>query len=229
MLRLLDRTRNRLWIGLGASLACGIVLGVASAPVQAEPLYRWESADGTVSFTDDAKRVPERYRANVEQIDKSVLSGYSRYTPTDAAASAAYAERLAERLEVLRAANRADEEADAMQAENEIADTPARIRRAEKPRYVERRRAFLQPDGSIRYRHYRNQVSDGTRYDSPSLPVDPNDPHPVVTEQKQVKVPGQPITQTITVTRQGDRVLSVEKPRSHYHSLDFGEMSDYDQ
>jgi hypothetical protein len=55
-----------------------------------------------------------------------------------------------------------------------------------------------------------------------------NDPHPVVTEQKQVRVPGQPITQTITVTRQGDRVLSVEKPRSHYHSLDFGDLSDYE-
>ena len=36
-----------------------VAFGAASAPVSAEQLYRWESADGTVSFTDDVKRVPE--------------------------------------------------------------------------------------------------------------------------------------------------------------------------
>lgn len=223
------RKLSRLGTGVAAALACGFVAAASSAPVQAEPLYRWESADGTVSFTDDAKRVPERYREAAEQIDPSVLSGYGRYTPTDAAASQEYARRLAERLDMLRAANEADEEAQRALAEASALDAPRRIERAPKPRYIERRRAFLQPDGTIRYRHYRNQVDGaGTAYDTRSLPVDPNDPHPVVTEQKQVRVPGQPITQTITVTRQGDRVLSVEKPRSHYHSLDFGELSDYE-
>jgi hypothetical protein len=50
-----------------------------------------------------------------------------------------------------------------------------------------------------------------------------------VTEYKHVKVPGQPITQTIIVTRQGDRVLSVT-PRTglRYHTMDFGELSDYE-
>ena len=207
-----------------------VAIGSASAPVQAEVLYRWESEDGTVSFTDDAKRVPERYQKQAEQLDTSVLSGYGRYTPTDAVASQEYARRLAERLEVLRDANRSEEEALAEVGERAGVDARVPIERRAKPRYVERRRAFLQPDGSIRYRHYRNQVSDsGSVYDGPSLPVDPNDPSPVVTERKQVRVPGQPITQTITVTRQGDRVLSVDKPGSNYHSLDFGEMSDYDE
>jgi len=114
-------------------------------------------------------------------------------------------------------------------AEREVVGAPKGVERAQRPRYIDRRRAYLQPDGTIRYRHYRNQEdSSGTAYDGQSLPVDPNDPSPVVTEQKQVHVPGQPITQTITVTRQGDRVLSVEKPRSNYHTLDFGEMSDYE-
>ena len=223
--------RKLSWLGtrVAAALACGFVMGAWSAPVQAEPLYRWESADGTISFTDDAKRVPERYRESAKQIDTSVLSGYGRYTPTDAAASQEYAKRLKERLETLREANRVDEEAERALAESDAIQAPRGIERAARPRYIERRRAFLQPDGTIRYRHYRNQVDgSGSAYDSPSLPVDPNDPHPVVTEQKQVRVPGQPITQTITVTRQGDRVLSVEKPRSHYHSLDFGELSDYE-
>jgi hypothetical protein len=202
--------------------------GAASAPVQAEQLYRWESADGTVSFTDDAKRVPERYRSATEQIDTNALAGYGRYTPTDAAASQEYTKRLAERLDMLREANRAEGER-AAPTERETVDAPRRIERATKPHYIERRRAYLQPDGTIRYRYSRNQDSSaGNVYDGPSLPVDPNDPSPVVTEQKQVRVPGQPITQTITVTRQGDRVLSVEKPGSNYHTLDFGEMSDYD-
>ena len=224
----MSRKLSWLGTGVGAALACGFVVGASNMPAQAEPLYRWESADGTVSFTDDAKRVPERYRETAKQIDTSVLSGYGRYTPTDAAASQEYAKRLAERLEVLRAANQTDEAAQRALAEREGVDAPRRIERASKPRYIERRRAFLQPDGTIRYRHYRNQADSGTTSDTASLPVDPNDPRPVVTEQKQVRVPGQPITQTITVTRQGDRVLSVEKPRSHYFSLDFGELSDYE-
>jgi len=203
--------------------------GAASAPVQAEQLYRWESPDGTVSFTDDAKRVPERYRRAAEQIDTNSLAGYGRYTPTDAIASQEYAKRLAERLEILREANRTEEGERSALAEREVVGTPKGVERAQRPRYIDRRRAYLQPDGTIRYRHYRNQEdSSGTAYDGQSLPVDPNDPSPVVTEQKQVHVPGQPITQTITVTRQGDRVLSVEKPRSNYHTLDFGEMSDYE-
>ena len=201
----------------------------ASAPVHAEQLYRWKSADGTVSFTDDAKRVPERYRGAAEQIDTNSLAGYGRYTPTDAIASQEYAKRLAERLEILREANRTEQGERSALAEREVVGAPKGVERAQRPRYIDRRRAYLQPDGTIRYRHYRNQEdSSGTAYDGQSLPVDPNDPSPVVTEQKQVHVPGQPITQTITVTRQGDRVLSVEKPRSNYHTLDFGEMSDYE-
>lgn len=222
--------RKLSWMQTSASavIAGGFALIAWSAPVQAELLYRWESADGTVSFTDDAKRVPERYRKDAEQLDTSVLSGYGRYTPTDAVASQEYAKRLAERLEMLREANRV-EEASAERAEREVADAPRGIGRAPKPRYIERRRAYLQPDGTIRYRYSRNEQSSAANvYDGPSLPVDPNDPSPVVTEQKQVRVPGQPITQTITVTRQGDRVLSVEKPSSNYHSLDFGDMSDYE-
>ncbi len=222
--------RKLSWLQASASavIASGLVLGAWSAPVQAELLYRWESADGTVSFTDDAKRVPERYQKTAEQLDTSVLSGYGRYTPTDAVASQEYAKRLAERLAMLREANRADEER-VEGAEREAVAAPRGVERAPKPRSIERRRAYLQPDGSIRYRYTRNEQSSATNeYDGPTLPVDPNDPSPVVTEQKQVRVPGQPITQTITVTRQGDRVLSVEKPSSNYHTLDFGEMSDYD-
>ena len=206
-------------------LASVLVFGAANAP--AEQLYRWESPDGTVSFTDDARRVPERYRNSATQIDTNSLAGYGRYTPTDAAATEAYAKRLNERLEGLRAANEADESAVRDRAERErLAPAPAPSRIANQTRRVERRRAVVQPDGSIRYRYSSNEVPDFTS--TPSLPVDPNDPTPVVTEQRRVRVPGQPITQTVTVTRQGDRVLSVVAPDSNYHTLDFGDLSDYE-
>jgi hypothetical protein len=209
------RKLSRLGTGVAAALACGFVMGAWSAPVQAEPLYRWESADGTVSFTDDAKRVPERYRESAKQIDTSVLSGYGRYTPTDAAASQEYAKRLNERLEVLRAANRADQvAAEPDEVAVEGGATPAQ------KRYIQERRRMH--DG--RYRYYRTEAPQ-----TASLPVDPDDPNPVVTEYKHVKVPGQPITQTVIVTRQGDRVLSVT-PRTplRYHKMDFGNLSDYE-
>jgi hypothetical protein len=207
-------------------LSSMFAIGAASAPVQAEQLYRWESPDGTVSFTDDAKRVPERYRDTAEQIDTNALAGYGRYTPTDAAATDAYTKRLNDRLEMLREANEMDERAAHDVAERERVAPAVQTRIATQTRRIERRRPVLQPDGSIRWR-YSTETPEFTS--SPSLPVDPNDPTPVVTEQRRVRVPGQPITQTVTVTRQGDRVLSVVVPDSNYHTLDFGDLSDLEK
>ena len=200
-----------------------LVFAATGAPVHAEQLYRWESSDGTVSFTDDAKRVPDRYRERAEQIDTNALAGYGRYTPTDRAATEAYAERLNARLETLRAFNE-DTGAPIDAAAPGPVATPTQI--VNRPRRIERRRPYLAQDGSIRYRYSSYAGPELTT--TPSLPVDPNDPTPVVTEQKRVRVPGQPITQTVTVTRQGDRVLSVAVPESNYHTLDFGDLSDYE-
>ena len=202
---------RKLKLLLSSIFACGAL----NAPVHAGQLYRWESADGTVSFTDDAKRVPERYRGASKQIDTNALAGYGRYTPTDAAATETYEKRLNERLEALRAANDVDEAtADADDVAVEEGATPGQ------KRYIQKRRRLA--DGS--YRYYRVEAPQTV-----ALPVDPSDPNPVVTEYKHVKVPGQPITQTVIVTRQGDRVLSVT-PRTplRYHTMDFGNLSDYE-
>jgi hypothetical protein len=183
-------------------------------------LYRYETADGTVAFTDDAKRIPERYREGATTIEPSVLDGYGRYTPADKAASETSAERLEARLAKLRAANApvADEAEEAV-APAAVASAPP-VRRD-----IKRRRAFKDANGKTYYRYYRDWT---TVENGGSLPVDPSDPNPVVTEKRRVKVPGQPITQTVTVVRQGDRVLSTQAPRSHYHSLDFDELSDFE-
>lgn len=208
----------------GAAVAVGSI--AAGAPLaSAEPgaLYRWETADGTIAFTDDPRRVPERYRDGATTIDRSVLADYGRYTATDAEASQSQAERREERLAALRAANEAEEAeaADATDAAAAIAAAPAPVTRD-----IDRRRRFVRPDGTSYYRYYRNRTT--VQAPGATLPVDPNDPNPVVTERRRVRVPGQPLTQTVTVTRQGDRVLSVVKPGSNYHTLDFDELSDFE-
>lgn len=206
-------------IGAGALVAGGLFAGATSASAEAGALYRWESQDGTVSFTDDAKRIPERYRGSAHTIDRTVLTDYGRYTPTDRAATDEYSKRLAERLEALRAVN---EEAAAPDPEIERtapATTPRLARR------VRDQRTFRRDDGTSFTRYYW----DGEGSGHASLPVDPDGP-PVVTEHKRVKVPGQPVTQTLVVTRQGDRVLSiVQERRSQYSTLDFGDPQELER
>lgn len=58
-----------------------IVAGVVIAPALARAdWYRWESENGTVSFTDDHKRVPARYRDEAKRISARDLDSYARFT-----------------------------------------------------------------------------------------------------------------------------------------------------
>lgn len=213
------RSMRRIWIPLGVLVAAGGIGAADRAAAEGGALYRWESADGTVSFTDDAKRIPERHRAGAATIDRTVLADYGRFTPTDAAASGEQARRLEERLISLRETNRVQEP-----VRREAARAAAPTRSAAISRPIRDHRVFEREDGSTFTRYYRDENPSGHA----SLPVDPDGP-PVVTEQKRVRVPGQPVTRTIVVTRQGDRVLSVvQERRDVYHTLDFGDMSDYE-
>ena len=92
------RMRKMWMMGIAVSLA-----GFA-APVAAGTLYQWTAADGTVSFTDDAKRVPERYRGEVKRIKTGGLDGYKRYTPSSHD-TVTYRERLDQRIDRLEALN----------------------------------------------------------------------------------------------------------------------------
>jgi hypothetical protein len=214
------------WKRLGLGLtAAGVLFAAPSVRAEERALYRWETADGTIAFTDDAKRVPEKYQATAETVARTNLADYGRYTGTDQAAHDDYAERLTARIESLRAVNEAHdaEVREAANAERQHVATPRATRVT---RNVERRHLMERPDGT-RYYRYSSQPTTVLSADA-SLPVDPNDPNPVVTEQRRVKVPGQVVTQTITVTRQGDRVLSVAKPQPNYHELDFPELSEFE-
>ena len=47
-----------------------------------------------------------------------------------------------------------------------------------------------------------------------------------MTEQQRVIAPGRTITETVTVVRQGDRVLSIVRPRTTYHESAYPSLSD---
>jgi hypothetical protein len=98
MSKLLER------ICCSALLATAVAL-LGATPAGAGEIYRWNSADGTISFSDSAKRIPERYRAAAKRQALPPLGGYERFTPSDPAAQARYATALAARLDHLRELN----------------------------------------------------------------------------------------------------------------------------
>jgi hypothetical protein len=66
----------------------GMVAGLA-APALAGSFYSWTTEDGVRAYTDDAKRVPARYRARAELRETGSLEGFERYTPIQGSAVAA--------------------------------------------------------------------------------------------------------------------------------------------
>lgn len=66
------------------TLVAGFVVGV-SAEVLADTVYTWTTDDGTVSYTDDEKHVPARYRERVQVKVMQGLEGYYRFTPVESA------------------------------------------------------------------------------------------------------------------------------------------------
>ena len=77
-------------------IASSLGLAVAT-PASAEIVYRWTAADGSVAYTDDAKRIPAQYREQAQATRLGDLERYERYTPSRARAArrdAALSERL---------------------------------------------------------------------------------------------------------------------------------------
>ena len=71
-------------------------------------VYRWTTDDGSVAYSDDAKRIPSQYRANAKLVRTGDLGSYARYTPAETrAASQERSLQLAERIERLRELNEA--------------------------------------------------------------------------------------------------------------------------
>jgi len=61
-----------------------VAAGIALAPALAEAdWYHYEADNGTVSFTDDLKRVPARHRDAAQRITARDLESYARFTKVE--------------------------------------------------------------------------------------------------------------------------------------------------
>lgn len=69
--------------GLSFVLGALVVLGL-SGPSFAGTVFTWETEDGTISFTDEEKRIPAKYKLSAKRKELRSLASYPRYTPTGA-------------------------------------------------------------------------------------------------------------------------------------------------
>jgi hypothetical protein len=88
------------WIA-GSTLAA-----FCAAPAFAGTYYTWTTEDDVVSYTNNSKRIPAKYRDSAKQQSTGSLQGYKQYTPSQKA-DGSHASRLSDRLEHLRAASAA--------------------------------------------------------------------------------------------------------------------------
>ena len=85
---------------------CFMLTAAIAGPASAGSIYRWTAADGSVAFSDDAKKIPSQYRASAKLVRTGDLGGYARYTPAETrAASRERNVQLQERLARLRELN----------------------------------------------------------------------------------------------------------------------------
>ncbi len=168
-------------------VAAGFVLTLAG-PVLAADLYRWKTDDGTVAYTDDVKRIPERYRKVAKKISTGTLRDYSRYTP-DRSSTRDTEVALAERVDRLRAMNAA------------LETHPTGPFQATAQSVPQRDNAFVRvgPQGDQAVEIPANRESGG----------------PLIIEQRRYRMDGGFVTRTDTVVRQGDQIIAIVKPIPH--------------
>jgi hypothetical protein len=181
------RMRN-LWTWTAAA-----ALAAGSVPAAAGPLFSWTAEDGSVSYTDDAKRIPERYRAVAKEVPGRSLRGYARFSPAKPEIETQYAEQLEARVERLRALNRElDEEA----------------------AYLRDGYAAAGPSPAAGGGGALVRVGRDLQLAVPQAMADTG---PVIVEDVRVRPSGSVFTTHDTVVRQGDRILMVVRgDRSSY-------------
>ena len=79
-----------------------VVAFVLGASASAGTLYSWKTDDGTFAYTNDKKRIPAQYKGQAASSSLKSMGSYNRLTPGPKVDLAPYAERVVERLEVLR-------------------------------------------------------------------------------------------------------------------------------
>jgi len=165
-------------VGTGSLLVGGLAT--------AEEVYSWRTQDGGYAFSDDEKAIPPRYRDQVEVRRMDGLEGYQRFTPKDDQATHRYEERLAARLEHLRALNRP--------AQAPSSGAPAD--------------SAAPPREQITLR-------TGNR-DAPGIDITTSSEggEPVVVETILMRPKGKMVSQNVQVTRRGGKTIAIVKPRA---------------
>ena len=189
------------WIKITRSLALGALALALAAPASAGTVFGWTTDDGIAAYTNDPKRVPARYKDGVRRIRVSDgLSSYSRFTPRDVASNASYEKRVYERVERLRALN--------AQLDASFAAANSNPR---KPfgQHGASGQTTLQLDENSRIR-----VQAPVRGDEP-----------IVVDEVRMRADNM-FTRHVTVVRQGDRVIAVERPASASQPVHHGDESD---
>lgn len=174
---------------LKAVLASSLFASLAT-PAVAGDLYRWRTARGGWSYVDDEKKIPESHRASAEKVASGDLADYPRYTPTDAKASASYAEGLAQRLERLRKLNAGMDPSRPCPMHDADADG----------------------DGLTVRLNERGATSIETRAYADGRT-------PLVVESVRMRVPDSNVTRHDVIVRRGDRIVSIHRPRAHQSRL----------
>jgi hypothetical protein len=188
---MLMRMRN-VWMWTAAA-----ALAAGTLPATAGPLFSWTAEDGTVSYTDDAKRIPERYRAVAKEVPGKKLGSYGRYSPAKPEAETQYAEQLEQRVARLRALNQELDE-EAAYAEGAYAAPAGTADGGE---------AFVRAGRDLAL---RVPISGAAGGDMP----------PVIVEDVRVRRTGSAFTVHDTVIRQGPKVIMVV--RGDQHNFDIG-------
>jgi hypothetical protein len=82
-----------------------VVIGMAlilATPAVAGQIYSWQTENGEVAYTDNPKKIPARYRSQVQTRASERIEDYAKFSSGQPEATDRYAARLAERVEYLR-------------------------------------------------------------------------------------------------------------------------------
>ena len=198
----------------------GVLVASMALPASAGTVYSWTTDDGVTSFTDDTRRIPERYRSSSKHRELRDLDRYARFTQTDSRASDAYAADLDQRLTRLRLTNDGvDPETVALATEDAHPMNDVALESLRRRTQVRKER---RADGSTRTRRHTRLQSVNQPVPTIGLGAEADGP-PVVIEERRVRDWDSGVTRHVTVIRQGDKILSVIKPRSRHTRLGWDE------
>lgn len=178
---------------LPRTLVAAAVAFAFAAPADAKVVYRWKTDDGVYAFTDDAKRIPEKYRGEAKATPMRSLQSYKRYTPAQRSGTQAYLKRTE-------------------RSAAEMAKLNARLSPTGEPVYVQEGA----PSGEEAVLRVGTAGNSDIEIQTSNLE---DSDAPIVIEQKRYYVPGLNSTRRDTIVRQGDKVLAITKPLPHQDDI----------